>query len=172
MATTYAAKTISPKQSAFIASMLEMREVPAPLAAKFTADMTSFQASKLIDALKLCPWKPKGGKAVKAVATEIVGEGFYALDAEDSLLGLDYYKVQTSKTSGKRYALRWNGKKWVFASGAIYKLTEGNKLTAEQATKWGHKTGSCINCHKPLFVSRSVELGYGPTCAEQNGWPY
>jgi hypothetical protein len=173
MATTYAPKTISPKQSAYIASMLEMREVPVSLVAKFTEDMTSFQASKLIDQLKLCPWK-NSKPQVKTAPQEIVGEGFYAVSTSsgDSLMDLAYYKVQTSKSSGKRYAKVYQGGKWVFAPGAIYKLTAADKMTAEQASRFGHTTGSCINCHKTLIVKRSVELGYGPVCAEQNGWPY
>lgn len=169
MATTYAPKTISPKQSAFIASLLEYREVPASLAAKFTADMTSFQASKLIDGLKLCPWKPKGGKTVaKAVATEIVGEGFYCIT--EGLLDLVYFKVQTSQSTGKRYALRWEGKKWVFASGSIYKLTAADKLTAEQATQFGKKTGKCCICSRTLTKKESIDAGIGPVCAENMGW--
>lgn len=172
MATTYAPKTISPKQAAFIASLIESRQVPQSLVLKFTEDMTSVQASKLIDALKLCPWKPKNGVSAKTPAkpVDIVSEGFYCVT--EGLLELVYYKVQTSKSSGKRYALRWNGKKWEFAPGAIYKISKDDVLTAEQAKKFAKKTGKCCICSKTLVVKRSVELGYGPTCADNMDWPY
>lgn len=168
MLATYAPKTISPKQSAFIGSLLESRITTPDLVAEFTEDMTSSQASKLIDQLKKCPWKNSKPLA-KTTPKEIVGEGFYAvMDGFE----ITYYKVQTSKSSGKRYALRWNGKKFEFAPGEIYKLTAADKMTAEQASQFGHKFHNCVNCQKPLYKAHSQELGYGPDCAEKFGWPY
>lgn len=167
MATMTAPKKISPKQSAYIATLIESREVPQSLVLKFTEDMTSFQASELIDSLKLCPWK-NAKPQVKAVKTEIVGEGFYCVT--EGLMDLVYYKVQTSQSSKKRYALVWTGKKWEFAPGKIYKITATDKLTAEQAKRFGKKTGHCVCCGRLLTVKASVEAGIGPVCQEKYGF--
>jgi hypothetical protein len=165
MATAYAAKTISPKQSAYIASLLELRTVPRILTLQFTEDMTSKAASDLIDELTKCPWKNAKPQVKKG---EPVGEGFYCIT--EGLCDLVYYKVQTSKTSGKRYAKTWNGKGWDFAPGGIYKLTDADKLTKEQAVKFGKKTGNCCICSKVLTVKASIEAGIGPICADKLGW--
>jgi hypothetical protein len=159
-ATTYAPKTISPKQSAYIASLLELREVPRIFVLQFTEDMTASAASDLIDSLKECPWKNDKPQVKKG---EPVGEGFYCH-------GENYYKVQTSKTSGKRYAKIWNGKGWDYASGALFKLTDANKLTEAQAVKFGKKTGHCCICSKLLTNPESVSAGIGPICKGNMGW--
>lgn len=163
MATTYAPKTITPKQSAFIASLLESRRVPRILVLQFTEDMTMAAASELIDELKNCPWKNAKPQVAAKTVTEPVGEGFYCQ-------GELYYKVQTSKTSGKRYALCWSGKKWIYAQGAIYKLSVSDKMTAEQASMFGKKTGHCCICSKLLTNPESVSAGIGPICKDKMGW--
>lgn len=160
MATTFAPKTMSPKQSAYIASLLELRMAPAGLAATFEEGMAASQASRLIDKLVKCPWKNEKPQVKKG---EPVCEGFYCQ-------GLDYYKVQTSKSSGKRYAKIWNGQGWDFAPGAIYKLTDADKLTQEQAAMFGKKTGHCCICSKLLTNPESVSAGIGPICSGKMGW--
>jgi hypothetical protein len=165
MATTFAAKTASSKQIAFIQALLTDRQAPRGLAAGFTPDMTAVAASRMIDKLTKCPWKTAKTQTAAKTVTEIVPEGFYCV-------GVDYYKVQTSKTTGKRYAKIWTGSAWSYNAGGVYKLTLADKMTAEQAAMFGHKTGSCINCHKVLTKKHSQDLGYGPVCAENNGWPY
>jgi hypothetical protein len=164
VATTFAPKMISPKQSAYIASLIESRTAPQGLIGRFTEDMTATSASDLIEKLLKCPWKndkPQVKKSPKV--TEIVPEGFYCHDEK-------YYKVQTSKTSGKRYAKIWTGKSWSYNAGGIYQLTLADKMTAEQAKKFGKKTGNCICCGRLLTVKASVEAGIGPVCAEKYGF--
>jgi hypothetical protein len=165
MATLTAPKTMSPKQSAYIASLLELRRVPAGLAATYELDMTAVAASRLIDKLAKCPWKGDKPKAATAKATELVGEGFYCV-------GEAYYKVQTSKSSGKCYALVFNPatKKFEFAKGAIFKITAADKLTLEQAAKFGKKTGNCCICSKVLTKKESIRDGIGPICKGKMGW--
>jgi hypothetical protein len=160
MATTFAPKTISPKQAAFIASLIGTRSAPLGLVGRFTEDMTSADASDLIGKLTKCPWKNDKPQVKKG---EPVGEGFYCQ-------GEDYYKVQTSKSSGKRYAKVWNGKGWDYASGAVFKLSASDKLTEEQAAKFGKKTGHCCICSKLLTDPKSVSAGIGPVCASKMGW--
>jgi hypothetical protein len=165
MATTFAPKTVSPKQAAYIKTLLADRQVPLGLATRFAEDMPSFEASRLIDKLTKCPWKTAKSQVTAKVVTEIVPEGFYCV-------GVDYYKVQTSKTSGKRYAKLWVGgyAKWEFAPGALFKLTLADKLTEDQAAMFGKKTGHCCICSKLLTNPESVAAGIGPICSGKMGW--
>jgi hypothetical protein len=165
MATTFAAKTASSKQIAFIQALLTDRQAPRGLAAGFTPDMTAVAASRMIDKLTKCPWKTAKTQTAAKTVTEIVPEGFYCV-------GVDYYKVQTSKTTGKRYAKIWVGghTKWAYNPGGIHKLTLVDKLTAEQAAQFGSKTGHCCICSKLLTNPESVSAGIGPVCSAKMGW--
>lgn len=39
-----------------------------------------------------------------------------------------------------------------------------------EAVRFGHKTGSCAICGRPLNNAESVQRGIGPICAESFGW--
>jgi hypothetical protein len=43
---------------------------------------------------------------------------------------------------------------------------------ARTAAAYGHMTGHCTFCGLPLTDSRSVDVGYGPTCAQKFGMPW
>lgn len=43
---------------------------------------------------------------------------------------------------------------------------------AEQAALHGKRTGCCCFCAKELTDARSIEVGYGPTCADNYGLPW
>lgn len=144
-------------QNSYLKSLLEQRTAPSGLVATYSPEMPQSEASRLIDKLKKCPQK------ATATATGIVPEGFY-------YHGESYYKVQTSKTSGKRYAKIWTGSSWGYNAGGIYQLTLADKLTQEQAVKFGKKTGHCCVCSKLLTNPESVAAGIGPICADNMGW--
>jgi hypothetical protein len=162
MAITFAPEMITPAQSNYIQSLLAARITPKGLAAGFSLDLTKSQASNMITKLKKCPVKAPGTQG-KAAAKEIVPEGFYCV-------GIDYFKVQTSKTTGKRYAKIWTGSTWSYNAGGVYKLTLADKLTEEQAAMFGKKTGHCCICSKLLTNPESVAKGIGPVCADNMGW--
>jgi len=42
----------------------------------------------------------------------------------------------------------------------------------DKAQNYGHKTGKCTFCRRRLTDERSVIVGYGPTCAENNHLPW
>jgi hypothetical protein len=153
-------------QEGYIKSLLASRLAPKGLAAGFSSDLTKTQASSMITKLKKCPFiSGTQSTQVKAVATEIVPEGFYCV-------GDNVYKVQTSKTSGAKYAKVWTGghSKWAYAPGIVKTLTLADKLTEAQAAKFGKKTGHCCICSKLLTNAESVAKGIGPICADKMGW--
>jgi hypothetical protein len=54
----------------------------------------------------------------------------------------------------------------------IPKLTAFNANPHEAARVEGHATGHCIFCSRALTDARSVEMGYGSTCADHYGLPW
>lgn len=93
--------------------------------------------------------------------------------------GHDYFKVVIGVTSGKPYAKVWVSepdsytvKGWNYAPGAVKRLNAGMRVTAEQAARFGRLTGACVFCSRKLTDERSIEVGYGPVCAEREGLPW
>ena len=46
------------------------------------------------------------------------------------------------------------------------------RLTQEQAKQFGLVYSFCCNCTRDLTREESIHVGYGPTCAKNNGWWY
>ena len=59
---------------------------------------------------------------------------------------------------------------WV-GGGTIVRTT-GSLLTQEEATALGKLHGFCVCCGKSLSEDQSLAVGYGETCAGNNGWWY
>ncbi len=53
---------------------------------------------------------------------------------------------------------------FVYAPGAIYNLTEANRMPLEEGKKLMIRYGKCIVCGRRLKVAESVERGIGPVC--------
>lgn len=85
--------------------------------------------------------------------------------------GERYYKVVQNQEGTRLYAKVWDAE-WQYAPGAIRDLTADMKVTAEQAARFGKLWGSCVFCSRLLTDERSVEVGYGPVCADKNGLPW
>lgn len=51
-----------------------------------------------------------------------------------------------------------------YAPGAIYSLTEADRMSVEKAKKLMIRYGRCIVCGRQLKVAESVERGIGPVC--------
>lgn len=143
-------------------------------------NLTSAVASGLISDLKAAPRKAGADKEGDIVHTSRSGypdEGFYFVPAEGGKKDEGtYYKVQDAKAQGgRRYAKRWNhdSEQWIYDGQRHFRLlTPQTQLTAEQASRFGHLYGRCIAKGCELTNEHSIELGYGPICAEKNGWPY
>lgn len=86
------------------------------------------------------------------------------------------YRVQTARGSGKLYAKVWvpNGTAGHFdyAAGAVHRLTERDRMTAEQAAAFGRLYAACVYCMRELTDSRSASVGYGAICASKYGLPW
>lgn len=110
---------------------------------------------------------------------DLAEEGFYKV-------GETYFKVQKAKFgSGRLYAkqlleLPRRGEDgtleskgyWDMARGVVYKLRPEDKLTGEQAAEFGQLYGICMYCWSELTDERSIEVGYGPICANKRGLPW
>lgn len=135
-------------------------------------NLTSAVASGLINDLKAAPRKAGADKEediVHSSETAYPEEGFYFAEGT-------YYKVQDAKANGgRRYAKRWNhdSETWVYDGQRHFRIMKPEcKLTAEQASRFGKLYGRCIVKDCDLTNEHSIELGYGPTCAKNMGWPY
>jgi hypothetical protein len=83
-----------------------------------------------------------------------------------------YYKVQQS-SSGNLYAKIYDGDSWSYVGrGPLGKLSESTLVDAETAAAFGHLYGSCVFCARHLSDERSIAVGYGPDCADNNGLPW
>lgn len=78
--------------------------------------------------------------------------------------------------SGRPYAKVLVGGKWSYESGAIQRARQGTVLTGEAlakvASEYGIAHGHCMFCGLELTDGRSVDVGYGPTCASKHGLPW
>jgi hypothetical protein len=45
-------------------------------------------------------------------------------------------------------------------------------MTQDEAAAYGRTHGFCVNCALAIEDDRSLAAGYGPVCAENNGWWY
>lgn len=113
----------------------------------------------------------KAGAAPKGPALEV--DGIFYDAANDTV-----YKVQWNQPHTSLYAkqLMEHGDgtfDWEYVGkGPLYKLTEADKLTAEKAAAFGKMYGVCVFCGLTLTHEASIEVGYGPVCAENHGLPW
>lgn len=155
------------RQYDFIKSLIAQRDTSrlelqiAQFRAKAVAgQLTRSEASTLIDWLKEQP-----RKEVENVPTpEPLEEGVYSVNGA-------LYKVVESN-EGRLYAKVWKDEEWVYAPGAIGHIKAADRISAEEAAKFGRLTGSCVFCSRRLTDERSATVGYGPVCAERVGLPW
>jgi hypothetical protein len=124
---------------------------------------TRREASQLIDILhtEVKRLKDQGGKR----PTADVPEGIHLLDGT-------YYKVQVAiHGSGHKYAKEFvpGVLSWKYTPGAITSLSDDTLVDEEQAREFGQLYGMCCFCSRGLTDERSIDVGYGPVCAEKNG---
>ncbi len=89
------------------------------------------------------------------------------------------YSIRESKR-GDLYAMRLVGQpeegrklSWEYERGAIPTVERsGVRLSAEAAAAIGHLTHHCCFCSLELTDGRSIDVGYGPVCASNNGLPW
>jgi len=80
------------------------------------------------------------------------------------------YRVKRSQ-AGRLYASRYvpeaqaRADRFVYAGGAVYRLSASDRLTLEDAKALGAQYAQCCVCGRDLSASESVEAGIGPVCA-------
>lgn len=117
-------------------------------------------------------------KAYINATTEPLQEGMYKIDDT-------YYKVMKGRNGSlvaKKLVVRYNLPhsycEFVYSKDVLDKLTVDMKLSEEDARAFGHKFKVCCNCGDPIGYGdkrgtlMSYAVGYGPVCANNNGWHY
>lgn len=87
------------------------------------------------------------------------------------------FVVKQNRTRTRLYAkklvetserLTQEGKKvnfdFVYDRGAIYNLSENDRMSVERAKEFMIRYGRCIACGRRLKVAKSIEQGLGPVC--------
>lgn len=124
-------------------------------------------ASDLIETLKSHADQTVNTRYVEP--SYIPEEGPYKVDEET------FYLVVTSKDTGRRYAKKFNPntRKFLYVGQAPFRLlTLDRRMSAIDAKVFGDLFSVCCNCGHRLTKKVSIDHGYGPICAERNGWPY
>jgi hypothetical protein len=80
----------------------------------------------------------------------------------------EIFAVVSSK-SGNSYAKKWDGSKFVYASGAIYNLTADMLLSLAEANAYSVAVHTCCMCGRKLTVKESQAKGMGPVCSARYG---
>lgn len=96
---------------------------------------------------------------VKNLTAEPAAEGVYRVH------GKRIFRVVSNRTSGHRVAEELIGGKFVYAKGWVYRLRDSERMSLEDAKKYGRETGTCVRCGITLTNPASVEAGIGPICA-------
>ena len=97
-------------------------------------------------------------RAPRPVAADPVTEiGFYLHDG-------DVFKVVLGKMSRKPYASKVTKNGFDHVSGAIFKLSASELMTAEEVRVYSRTIGICANCSVELSDPVSVEIGLGTHC--------
>lgn len=171
--TRSAPKPASDKQRAFIKNLLDQREHNIPEYLQGPDDMTSREASNLIEVLLKAPRKssPKVD----------VAEGFYKQGDEIAV-------VKFNRAKANKYAMRLKVERhatrriaympgyiapdtftaeWAYEAGLISEIAKGgwDTMTLEEAKQFGALYGVCMVCGRTLTDPKSVEAGIGPICA-------
>ena len=119
------------------------------------AVISKARASEIITLLKTLP------NVFTEETTEELDLGMYQV-------GGVIYKVQRAvHGSGFLYAKRWDEESQSFQkeTGAIRKIRASDRMTLEEAARFGQITGTCGHCGRTLTDEGSIAAGIGPICA-------
>lgn len=152
----------SDKQLGFIRRLADERG--RDISDAVLAELTRSEASELIDSLLQVKVQPK-----------VPAKG--DLEAGIYRVGDEVFKVQLAiHGSGRPYAKRLvvttdeDGHpvgKFVFADGALSKISADDKLSLDEARAFGQLYGVCVSCGATLTDETSITNGLGPVCARK-----
>lgn len=158
------------KQITFIKALLEQKEVGAETKAMIEAgvagETSRKQASNWIEWLLVQPKIPVEKKVYADPP-----EGMHT-PAEGGIFKV--YKTRNGhvvasellRDSTGKYGFVYLGKR------GLKGLSETTRMPADEAKKFGKTYGICVRCAASLTDERSIFAGYGPICADNEGWPY
>jgi hypothetical protein len=169
------AQRIGKVQDSLTEAQLATLSVPANLADAIGGVLSDSEA-KLVSAA-MVQLRRDVDALVKAATPEVepttlVKGGIYDVNGV-------LFSIRESK-SGNLYAMQATGDpeagrklSWEYVRGAIGTVARsGVRLTAEQASNIGHLTSHCCFCSLELTDGRSIDVGYGPVCAANQGLPW
>jgi hypothetical protein len=184
---------ITPAQRKFVLSLLQDREVDDAdtilKACRISEDPEEFgmsrrDASAVIDRLKAAP---RATPIADAVQTYFTDERIAELEATQApvppepgvfKVGDEIFIVKLNQAKTNVYAKRLvetssdrltEGDDLVridfeYAPGAVYRITEADRMSLDEAKSLMIRYGRCIACGRFLKVAQSVERGIGPVC--------
>lgn len=82
------------------------------------------------------------------------------------------YLTQNRRLATKVLRVDGSTGSFVYAPGWLSKVQADQRLTEDQARAFGKQHGFCCACARDLDDERSLAVGYGPVCADNNGWFY
>ena len=129
-------------------------------------DYSKSQAGELITYLKGCPFKPREGAKAKVSEAGMYKQGDVIYKVQKAVHGSGnlYAKKLVVSTIGESFDVSF-----VYAPGAINRLSAEDKLSLEDAKAFGAVYGSCCVCGRTLTDENSIAAGIGPVCAAK-GW--
>lgn len=170
----------SDKQIAYVVGLQKERDLPdeyVVVSEDALRRMDRAEVSRLINELKVLPYKAPKAKVDKSAAQSIP-PGYYALQHPETSAWM-FFEITQGKPP------RWEGytfiKRLIGAPGDYRKdpvpAHTRNELIAhiaedpEKASKdYGKQSGRCGLCRSPLTDPVSLERGIGPICAGKAGW--
>ena len=177
-------KMATERQAAFIARLLDQRDVGDDKAAERLRQLVSSNgidtrtASKAIEWLLARPRKPADDERPNG---DLAGLGVYQRDGrvyvvrefkpdhEDRKVRFAREIVTLRDSQGDRLALDGEHVRYeeVKAPGMQWKLLDSELVPMDELSRLGVQFGHCIVCGTVLEVAESIERGIGPVCAKR-----
>lgn len=84
------------------------------------------------------------------------------------------YTTQNGRVAVRRLVIDDDGSAGLeyWKGGVSIVRATGTLLSAEEASQLGKTYGFCVCCGRDLSEDQSLAVGYGATCADNNGWYY
>lgn len=75
-------------------------------------------------------------------------------------------KVFRARNGQHLLAKKLHRGEWVYLGAARRFVTADQRMTLDQASEYGRRTGTCCSCGRRLTNPASINAGIGPICAE------
>jgi hypothetical protein len=144
------------RQREYISALLRDRVVDSETIVKIgdPATLTKETASKVIELLIVRPRRASIERPTQV--------GAYKKDGT-------FYQVRKSQTSGRLYAKVFDPVplEFVYDADAINQISDADRMSLEEAMRFGVQYGICVHCGASLTDPESIARGIGPVCAKR-----